>query len=140
MLIRVTRPTFWFLSGDYSGAKSKASTHSNQYIVTRRIWHAICIRRSPGGREMSAKSPLTAVSQAIQPDRPCCFDLQTISALSNDEIRGSMTKDELIQIIRSVDYPFAGKERLEFFDCDTLERVVCLIRRWSCRQLGKPTL
>ncbi len=89
---------------------------------------------------MSAKNPLTAVSETIQPDRPCCFDLQTISALSNDEIRESMTKGELIQIIRSVDYPFAGKERLEFFDCDTLERVVCLIRRWSCRQLGKATL
>lgn len=89
---------------------------------------------------MSAKSPLTAASQAIQPDRPCCFDLQTIAALSNAEIRDSMTKGELIQIIRSVDYPFAGKERLEFFDCDTLERVVCLIRRWSCRQLGKATL
>ncbi len=89
---------------------------------------------------MPAKSPLTAASQAIQPNRSCRFDLQTISELSNDEIRGSMTKDELIQIIRSVDYPFAGKERLEFFDRDTLERVVCLIRRWSCRQLEKPTL
>ena len=89
---------------------------------------------------MSAKRPLAAVSRAIQPNRPFRFDLQTISELSNDEIRGSMTKDELIQTIRSVDYPFAGKERLEFFDRDTLERVVCLIRRWSCRQLGKPTL
>ncbi len=89
---------------------------------------------------MSAKSPLTTASQAIQSDRSCRFDLQTISEFSNDEIRGSMTKDELIQIIRSVDYPFAGKERLEFFDRNTLERVVCLIRRWSCRQLGKPTL
>ena len=89
---------------------------------------------------MSAKNPLTAVSETIQSDRPCCFDLQTISALSNDEIRGSMTKGDLIQVIRSIDYPFAGKERLEFFDCDTLERVVCLIRRWSCRRLGKPTL
>ena len=89
---------------------------------------------------MSTMIPLTAASQAIQPDRRCCFDLQTISELSNDEIRGSMTKDELIQIIRSVDYPFADKERLEFFDCDTLERVVCLIRRWSSQQLGKPTL
>ena len=89
---------------------------------------------------MSSKSPLTAVSQAVQPDHPCYFDLQAIAELSNDEIRGSMTKDDLIQIIRSVDYPFAGKERLEFFDRDTLERVVCLIRRWSCQQLGKPTL
>jgi hypothetical protein len=89
---------------------------------------------------MSAKRPLTAVSRAIRSDRPFNFDLQTISELSNDEIRSSITHDELIQIIRSVDYPFAGKERLEFFDRDTLERIVCLIRRWSCRQLGKPTL
>ncbi len=89
---------------------------------------------------MSAKKPLTEVNSAIRSDRPFRFDLQTISELSNDEIRGSMTKDELIQTIRSVDYPFAGKERLEFFDRDTLERVACLIRRWSCRQLGKPTL
>lgn len=65
---------------------------------------------------MSTMIPLTAASQAIQPDRRCCFDLQTISELSNFEIRGSMTKDELIQIIRNADYPFAGKERLEFFN------------------------
>jgi hypothetical protein len=51
-----------------------------------------------------------------------------------------MTKDDLIQMIRTVDYPFAGKERLEFFDRDTLERVVCLVRRWSRKQLGKQTL
>ena len=89
---------------------------------------------------MSTMIPPTLVNHAIQPDRRCCFDLQSISEFSNDEIRGSMTKDELIQIIRSVDYPFAGKERPEFFDRDTLARVVCLVRRWSCRQLGKPTL
>ena len=89
---------------------------------------------------MSIMSPLTTASQPVQIDRSCCSDLQTISELSTDEIRGSMTKDELIRIIRSVDYPFAGKERLEFFDRDTLERVVCLIRRWCCRRLGKPTL
>ena len=37
---------------------------------------------------------------------------------------------------RSVDYPFAGKERLEYFDRDTLERVVCLVRRWSQQRLA----
>jgi hypothetical protein len=43
-------------------------------------------------------------------------------------------------VIRSVEYPFAGKDRLEYFDRDTLERVVCLVRRWSCNRLGKLSL
>ncbi|HEV3418160.1 MAG TPA: hypothetical protein VG056_15150, partial [Pirellulales bacterium] len=62
------------------------------------------------------------------------FDLESISTLSDHEIRRVMSTDELIAVIRSVDYPFAGKERLEFFDRDTLERVVCLVRRWTCHR------
>jgi hypothetical protein len=68
------------------------------------------------------------------------FDLESISTLSDDEIRRLMSTDELIAVIRSVDYPFAGKERLEYFDRDTLERVVCLVRRWTCHRLGKLSL
>ena len=68
------------------------------------------------------------------------FDLETICALSDDDIRRVMTANELIAVIRSVDYPFAGKERLEYFDRDTLERVVCLVRRWTCHRLGKFSL
>jgi hypothetical protein len=68
------------------------------------------------------------------------FDLERISALSDDEIRRVMSTSELIAVIRSVDYPFAGKERLEYFDRDTLERVVCLVRRWTCNRLGKLSL
>jgi hypothetical protein len=68
------------------------------------------------------------------------FDLESISNLSDDEIRRVMSSDELIAVIRSVDYPFAGKERLEYFDRDTLERVVCLVRRWTCHRLGKFSL
>ncbi len=68
------------------------------------------------------------------------FDLESISVLSDDEIRRVMSTAELIAVIRSVDYPFAGKERLEFFDRDTLERVVCLVRRWTCHRLGKLSL
>jgi hypothetical protein len=68
------------------------------------------------------------------------FDLDSISALSDDEIRRVMSTSELIAVIRSVDYPFAGKERLEYFDRDTLERVVCLVRRWTCHRLGKLSL
>jgi hypothetical protein len=68
------------------------------------------------------------------------FDLERISTLSDDEIRRVMSTEELIAVIRSVEYPFAGKERLEYFDRDTLERVVCLVRRWTCNRLGKLSL
>jgi hypothetical protein len=68
------------------------------------------------------------------------FDLESISNLSDDEIRRVMSIPDLIAVIRSVDYPFAGKERLEYFDRDTLERVVCLVRRWTCNRLGKFSL
>lgn len=74
------------------------------------------------------------------PAPPQVSHLQAIAALSDEDIRGLMSKGELIQVIRSVEYPFAGKERLEYFDRDTLERVVCLVRRWSLRQLGRQTL
>ena len=81
---------------------------------------------------MSPMSPPTS-RQAIQSHYPSGFNIQTISKLSNDEIRGSMTRVELMEVIRSVDYPFASKDRLQFFDRDTLERVVCLVRRYCCR-------
>jgi hypothetical protein len=68
------------------------------------------------------------------------FDLEGISVLTDDEIRRVMSNAELIAVIRSVEYPFAGKERLEYFDRDTLERVVCLVRRWTCHRLGKLSL
>jgi hypothetical protein len=68
------------------------------------------------------------------------FDLEGISTLSDQEIHHVMPTSELIAVIRSVDYPFAGKERLEYFDRDTLERVVCLVRRWTCHRLGKFSL
>lgn len=94
---------------------------------------------------MTAISTLETTETVIDrkfaiPSSPREFDLQAIARLSDEDIRGLMPKSELIQVIRGVDYPFAGKERLEYFDRDTLERVVCLVRRWSCRQLGWPTL
>ncbi len=58
------------------------------------------------------------------------IDERTISRLPESAIRNRLTDDQLIRIIRGVDYPFAGKERLEMFDRDTLVRVVLLIRRW----------
>ncbi len=63
-------------------------------------------------------------------------DLGAIAALSMSAIRFSLSTTDLIRVIRSVDYPFAGKERLEYFDRDTLERVVCLVRRWSQNRLA----
>jgi len=56
-----------------------------------------------------------------------------IASLSLVDIHETLSSAELIDIIRSVDYPFAGKHRLEYFDRDTLERVVHLVSRW-CRQ------
>jgi DNA-binding NtrC family response regulator len=53
-----------------------------------------------------------------------------ISELTSEEIHYQLSNEELVAIIRSVDYPFAGKERLPTFDRDTLERVVHLVRRW----------
>ncbi len=63
-------------------------------------------------------------------------DLKSIAALSMSAIKFSLSTADLIRVIRSVDYPFAGKERLEYFDRDTLERVVCLVRRWSQQRLA----
>ncbi len=74
------------------------------------------------------------------PESGPSFDLETISTLTDEQIYHSMSAVELISVIRSVEYPFAGKERLEYFDRDTLERVVCLVRRWSCLRLGKMSL
>ncbi len=63
-------------------------------------------------------------------------DLRYIANLTFAQIRSGLADADLIRIIRSVDYPFAGKERLEFFDRDTLERVVCLVRRWSQNRIA----
>lgn len=64
------------------------------------------------------------------------FSEAEIASLSQTDIHENLTTTDLIDIIRSVDYPFAGKHRLEHFDRDTLERVVHLITRW-CRQRQK---
>ena len=87
---------------------------------------------------MSAQSVIN--DQPSPPNSRRAFDIEAISVLSDEQIRHLMTADELIAVIRSVEYPFAGKDRLEYFDRDTLERVVCLVRRWSCNRLGKLSL
>jgi len=87
---------------------------------------------------MSAQSLMN--DQPSPSNSPRGLDIEAISVLSDEQIRHSMTADELIAVIRSVEYPFAGKDRLEYFDRDTLERVVCLVRRWTCHRLGKLSL
>ncbi|MFV0445485.1 MAG: response regulator [Planctomycetaceae bacterium] len=71
----------------------------------------------------SPETTPTAVSNIL-------LDEEGIAGLTSEEIRYRLSRDELIGIIRDVEYPFAGKDRLQFFDRDTLERVVHLIRRW----------
>ena len=53
-----------------------------------------------------------------------------VARLPEATIRNRLSDEQLIRIIRGVDYPFAGKDRLEMFDRDTLVRVVLLIKRW----------
>ncbi|MBL8815953.1 MAG: response regulator [Planctomyces sp.] len=84
-----------------------------------RVW-------SVEGFQTSGREPMEPVTTP---------DLVAIARLTTADIRENLSTSELIRIIRSVDYPFAGKERLEYFDRDTLERVVCLVRRWSQQRL-----
>ncbi len=81
---------------------------------------------------LAGSPPQTSVSRS--PD----FDVASIASLSSATITDSLSRAELIGIVRSVDYPFAGKERLEGFDRDTLVRLAFLVRRWcisqSCRR------
>jgi CheY-like chemotaxis protein len=71
---------------------------------------------------------------------PCgsAYSEDFIAELTPGDISQRMTLPELINVIRSVEYPFAGKDRLEFFDRDTLERVVHLVRRWCRNRSHRP--
>ena len=55
---------------------------------------------------------------------------RSVLRMTERTIRERLTEAQLIKIIRGVDYPFAGKDRLEMFDRDTLVRVVLLVKRW----------
>jgi DNA-binding response OmpR family regulator len=74
---------------------------------------------------------------ASRPQGPM-FSEEFIAELSAGDISQNLTLPELIEVIRSVEYPFAGKDRLEFFDRDTLERVVHLVRRWCRNRSHRP--
>ncbi len=68
----------------------------------------------------------------LGPDSLSQVDEKLVARLPEGTIRNRLSDEQLIRIIRGVDYPFAGKDRLEMFDRDTLVRVVLLIKRW-CR-------
>jgi ActR/RegA family two-component response regulator len=68
----------------------------------------------------------------LGPDSLTQVDEKLVARIPEGMIRNGLTDNQLIRIIRGVDYPFAGKDRLEMFDRDTLIRVVLLIKRW-CR-------
>lgn len=97
------------------------------------------LRRVFGGLadSLGSEQPEIARCIAAKTDPACELpDLRTIADLTLTQIRSVLSSIDLMRIIRAVDYPFAGKERLEYFDRDTLERVVCLVRRWSQQRLG----
>ncbi len=73
--------------------------------------------------------PLAGVENTIH--------LDDVAGLTRIDVSDRLSKPELIHIIRSVEYQFDGKERLEYFDRDTLERIVLLIRRWSRLRLAR---
>lgn len=73
-----------------------------------------------------------------QPQNQPVYTEDVIADLTPGEIANSLSLNDLINVIRSVEYPFAGKERLEFFDRDTLERVVHLVRRWCRNRSHRP--
>ena len=85
------------------------------------------------------EAPATVNSEPAQTEQDMSgYDEPTIADLTSEEIRYMLSREELIEIIRSVEYPFAGKDRLQFFDRDTLERVVHLVRRWCQSRVATP--
>jgi ActR/RegA family two-component response regulator len=89
----------------------------------------------PQQSDAAARSNEPALD-AVPPASPA-FTEERIAELSPRDIADRMAIGDLIAVIRSVDYPFAGKDRLEFFDRDTLERVVHLVRRWCRNRLQR---
>jgi DNA-binding response OmpR family regulator len=87
----------------------------------------------PANPETPTRQPTVAITLQTG-----AFSEDAIAELTPGDISQRLTLGELIEVIRSVEYPFAGKDRLEFFDRDTLERVVHLVRRWCRNRLHRP--
>ncbi|MBL8848879.1 MAG: hypothetical protein JNG89_04315 [Planctomycetaceae bacterium] len=85
------------------------------------------------GAEAMATGTVSAASV-----RGGAYSEDAIAELTPGDIAQRLSIGDLIEVIRSVEYPFAGKDRLEFFDRDTLERVVHLVRRWCRNRLHRP--
>jgi len=124
-------PDLWVIQqaieAGYAAVLGKPPDREQLAGVLRRVFGSVTETWQPGGSEHPQRS-------SVQLDLP---GLAEIAGLSNADIRERLSKAELIGIIRAVEYPFAGKERLEYFDRDTLERVVCLVRRWSQQRLER---
>jgi ActR/RegA family two-component response regulator len=87
----------------------------------------------PANSESTKRQSLVAMTSQTG-----AFSEDAIAELTPGDISHRLTLSDLIEVIRSVEYPFAGKDRLEFFDRDTLERVVHLVRRWCRNRLHRP--
>lgn len=124
-------PDLWViqqaLEAGYAAVLGKPPDRQQLAGVLRRVFGNVTESWQPGCSTASEFS-------SVQFDLP---GLAEIAGFSNADIRERLSKAELIGIIRAVEYPFAGKERLEYFDRDTLERVVCLVRRWSQQRLER---
>jgi hypothetical protein len=124
-------PDLWViqqaLEAGYAAVLGKPPDRQQLADVLRRVFGNVTESWQPGCSRLGESS-------SVQCDLP---GLAEIAGLSNADIRERLSRAELIGIIRAVEYPFAGKERLEYFDRDTLERVVCLVRRWSQQRLER---
>lgn len=124
-------PDLWVIqqaiAAGYSAVLGKPPDRQQLAGVLHRVFGSVTESWQPGGSKHFEFS-------SVQSDLP---GLAEIAGLSNADIRERLSGAELIGIIRAVEYPFAGKERLEYFDRDTLERVVCLVRRWSQQRLER---
>ncbi|MEZ6056754.1 MAG: response regulator [Planctomycetaceae bacterium] len=79
-----------------------------------------------------------AETSSASPDSSLVVDdARSIASLTSEEIRFELTNSDLIRMIRSVDYPFAGKDRLESFDRDALERLAHLVRQWCQERVSE---
>lgn len=124
-------PDLWVIQqafdAGYAAVLSQPPDAGQLSVILRRVIGEAAAEWTPGVDSVQ--------SAGLQPARN--LRLSEIANLSNSDIRERLSNSDLIGIIRSVEYPFAGKERLEYFDRDTLERVVCLVRRWSQQRLER---
>jgi len=84
-------------------------------------------------RSTSSNAVVAAASKGVDTQRET---IETIARLTSEEIRFDLTHTDLVELIRSVDYPFSQRDQLGQFDRDSLERIVLLVRSWCRGQFG----